>query len=174
MRSSQHCWPWMLAWVQVNLVVVCRTLLRIVHDAFLTHKSSDTYSLPLPKNLPPTFKGRTFRFSYEFTIGVCRAGTSPGNRSANHSRIMKIPVRVYNNVNGQRRLRECFFATDRFFCPVMDPPTPYDLLWPVQCARSPHQVAKPTIVEDPKASKNPFQPKFSSRETHLGEIAKPY
>ena len=74
-------------------------------ELFMTpplHKSPDTYSLSLPKNLPPTFKGRTFRFSYEFTIGVCRAGASPGNSSANHSRIMKIPVRVYNNVNGQR------------------------------------------------------------------------
>jgi hypothetical protein len=75
-------------------------------------KSPDTYSLSLPKNLPPTFKGRTFRFSYEFTIGVCRAGASPGNSSANHSRVMKIPVRVYNHVNGQQRLRERFFVAD--------------------------------------------------------------
>jgi len=75
-------------------------------------KLSDTYSLSLPKNLPPTFKGRTFRFSYEFTIGVCRAGASPGNTSANHSRVMKIPVRIYNHVNGQRRLREGFTVTD--------------------------------------------------------------
>jgi hypothetical protein len=65
-----------------------------------SHKPPDTYSLSLPKNLPPTFKGRTFRFSYEFAIGVCRAGASPGNSSANHSRVMKIPVRVYNHVNG--------------------------------------------------------------------------
>ena len=79
-------------------------------------KSPDTYSLSLPKNLPPTFKGRALRFSYEFAIGVCRAGGFPGNSSANHSRVMKIPVRVYNNVNGQRRLRERFFATYSFFC----------------------------------------------------------
>jgi len=77
-------------------------------------KSPDTYSLSLPKNLPPTFKGRTFRFSYEFTIGVCRAGASPGNSSVNHSRVMKIPVRVYNHVNGQQRRRERFFVADAF------------------------------------------------------------
>lgn len=65
-----------------------------------SYELPDTYSLSLPKNLPPTFKGRTFRFSYEFAIGVCRAGASPGNSSANHSRVMKIPVRVYNHVNG--------------------------------------------------------------------------
>lgn len=75
-------------------------------------KLPDTYSLPLPKNLPPTFKGRTFKFSYEFTIGVCRAGASLGNNSANHSRVMKIPVRVYNHVNGQWKLREHFFVAD--------------------------------------------------------------
>ena len=85
-------------------------------------KLSDTYSLSLPKNLPPTFKGRTFSFSYEFTIGVCRAGASPGNTSANHSRVMKIPVRVYNHVNGQRRLHEHFFVADTPFL-VSDGPT---------------------------------------------------
>ena len=134
-------------------------------------KSPDTYSLSLPRNLPPTFKGRTFRFSYEFAIGVCRAGALHGNSSANHSRVMKIPVRIYNNVNGQRKLRECVFATDPFFCSVINPPSPYDLLWPVQYARSPHQVAKPTIVEDPKAPKDQFQPKPSSRETQARKIA---
>lgn len=134
------------------------------------HKLSDTYSLSLPKNLPPTFKGRTFRFSYEFTIGVCRANALQGNSSANHSRIMKIPVRVYNNVNGQRGLDESFFAANAFFRLVMDSPSPYDLLWPIQYARSPHQVAKPTIVESPKASKSPFQQKPPSRETRAGRI----
>lgn len=130
-------------------------------------KSPDTYNLSLPKNLPPTFKGRTFRFSYEFTIGVCRAGASLGNNSANHSRVMKIPVRVYGHVNGQQGLCRRCFVTDTFFCSVMDPPSPYDLLWPVQYAMFPHQVAKPTIVEGPQAPKNPFQPKPPSRETQV-------
>ena len=137
-------------------------------------KSPDTYSLSLPKNLPPTFKGRTFRFSYEFTIGVCRAGASLGNNPANHSRVMKIPVRIYNHVNGQRRLRQHFFVADGFFCSVMDPPTPYDLLWPVQYARSPHQVAKPTIVESPQSLKNLFQPKPPSRETQVRGSTEPH
>jgi hypothetical protein len=101
-----------------------------------SYKSPDTYSLSLPKNLPPTFKGRTFRFSYEFTIGVCRAGASPGNSSANHSRVMKIPVRVYNHVNGQRETALEFLSTDFLFsggptvtlrstvsCPIRQVPT---------------------------------------------------
>ena len=136
-------------------------------------KSPDTYNLSLPKNLPPTFKGRTFRFSYEFTIGVCRAGASLGNSSANHSRVMKIPVRVYNHVNGQQGLRRRCFVTDTFFCSVMDPPSPYDLLWPVQYAMFPHQVAKPTIVEGPQALKNPFQLKPPSRETQIRRSREP-
>ena len=134
-----------------------------------SYKPPDTYSLSLPKNLPPTFKGRTFRFSYEFSIGVCRAGTSPGNSSANHSRVMKIPVRVYNHINGQRGLCLRFFMTDAFFYLVMDPPSPYDLLWPVQCARSPQQIVKPIIVQGPHGSKNPFQLKPPSREAQLPE-----
>jgi RAB6A-GEF complex partner protein 2 len=133
-----------------------------------SYKSPDTYSLSLPKNLPPTFKGRTFRFSYEFSIGVCRAGASSGNSSANHSRVMKIPVRVYNHVNGQRGLCLCIFITDTFRT-VMDQPSPYDLLWPVQCARSPHQIAKPIIAQGQHASKTLFQLKPPSRETQLLE-----
>ncbi|KAJ6559322.1 hypothetical protein B0H10DRAFT_2201213 [Mycena sp. CBHHK59/15] len=56
---------------------------------------SYTYTLLLPANLPPTFKGRTLRFSYELVIGVCRAA---GGSSV--SRVMKVPIRVYNNVVG--------------------------------------------------------------------------
>ncbi|KAJ7115241.1 Rgp1-domain-containing protein [Mycena epipterygia] len=69
---------------------------------------SYTYTLLLPANLPPTFEGRTLGFSYELVVGVCRA---VGSSSV--SRVMKVPIRVYNNV-------------------VVDQPTrPYDLLWPL-------------------------------------------
>ncbi|KAF7332545.1 hypothetical protein MKEN_00137100 [Mycena kentingensis (nom. inval.)] len=78
---------------------------------------SYTYTIPLPAHLPPTFRGRTMRFSYELVVGVCRASNSgvswgkPDNASV--SRIMKVPIRIYNNVSVNR------------------PPRPYDLLWPV-------------------------------------------
>ena len=71
---------------------------------------TDTYSIMLPENLPPTFKGKCLKFSYELLIGTCRAASSPssasasvgsGPRSANSiSRIMKVPIRVYNHVAG--------------------------------------------------------------------------
>ncbi|KAG6864955.1 hypothetical protein C0991_006142 [Blastosporella zonata] len=63
---------------------------------------SYTYSIKLPDILPPTFKGRALRFSYELEIGTSRAGHGgPGsaNASANSvSRVMKVPIRIYNNV----------------------------------------------------------------------------
>lgn len=85
---------------------------------------SYTYTVNLPDNLPPTFRGKAMRFSYELVVGLCRAG-QPGSLaphatpsehssgSANVSKVMKVPIRMYNNV-------------------VVDhPPKPYNLLWPV-------------------------------------------
>ena len=78
---------------------------------------TDTYSIMLPENLPPTFKGKCLKFSYELVIGTCRAASSPTSasasmgsapRSANSvSRIMKVPIRVYNHVVGWCRLLHC-------------------------------------------------------------------
>ncbi|CAK5278779.1 unnamed protein product, partial [Mycena citricolor] len=67
------------------------------------------YTINLPENMPPTFKGRTVRFSYELVVGVCRPG--------NVSRVMKVPIRVYNHVRVGRR------------------PKPYDLMWPVSASQ---------------------------------------
>ncbi|PPQ84542.1 hypothetical protein CVT25_007612 [Psilocybe cyanescens] len=76
-----------------------------------------TYTTRLPDNLPPTFKGKALKFNYELVVGTCRAGPSGGGGggvSANSiSRVMKVPVRIYNHVAVGRSLK------------------PYDLLWPV-------------------------------------------
>ncbi|TFK38749.1 Rgp1-domain-containing protein [Crucibulum laeve] len=77
---------------------------------------SYTYTLPLPDNLPPTFKGKSLKLSYELVVGTCRAGSSNGTAPAGTnsiSRVMKVPIRVYNHVSVGR------------------PSRPYDLLWPV-------------------------------------------
>ena len=65
----------------------------------------DTYSILLPENLPPTFKGRSLRFSYELIVGTCRATSGgTGSTSANSvSRVMEVPVRVYNHISGTFR-----------------------------------------------------------------------
>ncbi|KAF6751399.1 Rgp1-domain-containing protein [Ephemerocybe angulata] len=91
---------------------------------------SYTYTVNLPDNLPPTFRGKALRFSYELVVGLCRAGQPAGlsapsdgeatptsaehhGGSVNVSKLMKVPIRVYNNV-----------VVDRA-------PKPYNLLWPV-------------------------------------------
>ncbi|KAH9836631.1 Rgp1-domain-containing protein [Rhodofomes roseus] len=105
---------------------------------------SYTYSLGLPENLPPTFKGRTLKLSYQFILGVCRAGSSdPTNRSGatsanSSSRVMKVPIRLY-----------CHVAVGR-------PPKPYDLLWPVSYWKSKGPQSTAKVIEEPKQlSKKP-------------------
>lgn len=93
---------------------------------------SYTYTLLLPVHLPPTFKGRTLRFSYELVIGACRAANG-----ASISRVMKVPIRVYNNV-----------AVGR-------PARPYDLMWPVArriAPASPATGVPPSAQDDAKPS----------------------
>ncbi|KAG6836319.1 hypothetical protein H0H93_009157 [Arthromyces matolae] len=87
---------------------------------------SYTYTLPLPDVLPPTFKGRTLKFSYELEVGTCRAGTGVGTSTSSTtpsamsensvSRVMKVPIRVYNNVVVGRTIK------------------PYEILWPLSKA----------------------------------------
>ena len=56
----------------------------------------------LPENLPPTFRGRALKFSYQFILGICRAGAgTPGAGPSSNSRVMKVPIRIYNNVAGE-------------------------------------------------------------------------
>ncbi|KAG7092702.1 hypothetical protein E1B28_009032 [Marasmius oreades] len=68
------------------------------------------YTLNLPSNLPPTCFGQHLQFSYELLVGICRnVGTGSGGSV---SKVMKVPIRIYNNVTVGRAV-------------------PYDLLWPV-------------------------------------------
>ncbi|KAI0697183.1 Rgp1-domain-containing protein [Cytidiella melzeri] len=73
---------------------------------------SYTYELDLPHNLPPSYRGRALKLSYEFVTGICRASSSASAGPESHSRVMKVPIRVYNNVA------------------IGSPVATYDLLWP--------------------------------------------
>lgn len=59
----------------------------------------DTYELDLPHNLPPSYRGRTLKLSYEFIIGICRSSTSSSTGPGSSSRVMKVPIRIYNHVS---------------------------------------------------------------------------
>ncbi|KII86306.1 hypothetical protein PLICRDRAFT_56036 [Plicaturopsis crispa FD-325 SS-3] len=110
---------------------------------------SYTYTVPLPAVLPPTFKGRSLRFAYELIIGTCRAGQSPhpGATGPNStSRVMKVPIRVYNNVV------------------VGKQPTPYDLLWPVAKRKMPTPDGAVVTENVGKKSKDTARPLPSSTD----------
>ncbi|EAU93381.2 hypothetical protein CC1G_04360 [Coprinopsis cinerea okayama7 len=90
-----------------------------------------TYTLTLPDNLPPTFRGKSLKFSYELVVGLCRAG----NGKNNISKLMKVPIRLYNSV-----------FVDR-------PQRPYNLLWPIHKRMDlamPSSQAK--VVEEPSSA----------------------
>ena len=83
----------------------CTCLFHFIFTASNFCFPADTYTIQLPDNLPPTFKGRSIKFSYELVIGTCRAasrGLGVGSNSI--SRVMKVPIRVYNNVSGSFQL----------------------------------------------------------------------
>ncbi|KAG6876531.1 hypothetical protein C0993_002420 [Termitomyces sp. T159_Od127] len=125
---------------------------------------SYTYSILLPDVLPPTFKGRTLRFSYELEVGTCRAGHGPGSTSANSvSRVMKVPIRVYNNVVGASPL-PLLRRDDDPQPTVGRTPRPYDVLWPLsKGATAPPPETQGKVVEETKkvvnrAGKSPIIP----------------
>lgn len=74
--------------------------------------------------MPPTHKGPSLKFAYELVVGICRGGPSDSV-----SRVMKVPIRIYNNVTVGRA------------------PRPYDLLWPLARRRNPKLVPTPSADE---------------------------
>jgi hypothetical protein len=110
-----------------------------------TDDCQDTYTLLLPENLPPTFRGRSLKISYELVIGTCRASTSAmrsssslGPTGANStSRVMKVPIRVYNNVTSMGcfvfRWRACSMTLIVQSGKYRDPMTFYGLWQSDEC-----------------------------------------
>jgi len=92
----------------------------------------DTYTITLPESLPPTFKGKALKFSYELLVGTCRAGSpgsGPGIGTNSISQVMKVPIRVYNNVSGTC-VHKPFNLTSKSIL-VGRSLKPFDLMWPV-------------------------------------------
>jgi hypothetical protein len=61
------------------------------------------YTLQLPTSLPPAFKGRALRFSYELVLSLNVALPGPGKRQ--RTKEITIPVRVWPNVSLANPLR---------------------------------------------------------------------
>ncbi|GAA5986158.1 hypothetical protein JCM10908_006436 [Rhodotorula pacifica] len=70
-----------------------------------------TFSLRVPADLPPSFRGKSIKFNYELVVGTNRTAVSPSmlvnpeqplrprsRGKASSSRVMKVPIRLYNHV----------------------------------------------------------------------------
>ena len=100
----------------------------------------DTYSVPLPAVLPPTFRGKVVKFSYHLVIGTSRATAFPvpptpnpqDSSSGPRSKIMRVPIRIYSNVSGMScPIIESGYDTHDSNPKVGRRQIPYDLLWPI-------------------------------------------
>ena len=71
---------------------------------------TDTYTLRIPADLPPSFRGKAIKFNYHLVVGTHRILLSPstahhdapraGDAHGSVSRVMRVPLRVYNHVGG--------------------------------------------------------------------------
>ncbi|KAK4052398.1 Golgi membrane exchange factor (Ric1p-Rgp1p) subunit [Microbotryomycetes sp. JL201] len=67
---------------------------------------SYTFSIRIPADLPPSFRGRAIKFNYNLVVGTSRTRlgtvTSPsaarGAARDATSRVMRVPIRIYNHV----------------------------------------------------------------------------
>jgi hypothetical protein len=56
-----------------------------------------TYTLPIPINLPPAYRGKAFRFSYDLVVSVNVALPGKGNKQRNKE--VQVPIRIWANVS---------------------------------------------------------------------------
>ncbi|GAA6000577.1 uncharacterized protein JCM10292_000493 [Rhodotorula paludigena] len=68
---------------------------------------SYTYSIRIPADLPPSFRGKSIKFNYHLVVGSNRVALGPavpteapraGRTKGSVSRVMRVPLRVYNHV----------------------------------------------------------------------------
>ncbi|KAG0145867.1 hypothetical protein CROQUDRAFT_658118 [Cronartium quercuum f. sp. fusiforme G11] len=75
-------------------------------DIHIEPGESKTYSfsIDLPQELPPSFRGRSTKFSYTLNIGTSYDNKTNNRVNGNSNKVFKIPIRVYNHVfmNGAR------------------------------------------------------------------------
>ena len=59
----------------------------------------DNFSLQLPGDLPPSFRGKAINFNYTLMVGTNRSPNLSLGESKQSSRLIRIPVRIYNHVS---------------------------------------------------------------------------
>ena len=63
----------------------------------------DIYSFQLPEVLPPAYRGKAFRFSYDLVVSINVALPGRGNRQK--ARDVTVPIRVWSNVSVGQQTR---------------------------------------------------------------------
>ena len=61
----------------------------------------DTFTLQLPGDLPPSFRGKAISFTYTLLVGTNRAPNGASGEYRQQSRMVRVPVRIYNNVSSE-------------------------------------------------------------------------
>lgn len=70
----------------------------------MTFPPAVTFTIRIPADLPPSFRGKAIRFNYHLVVGTNRVPLGPNaaqlayGRNPSISRVMRVPVRVYNHV----------------------------------------------------------------------------
>ncbi|GAA6063717.1 hypothetical protein JCM10212_001828 [Sporobolomyces blumeae] len=97
---------------------------------------SFSFSIRLPADLPPSFRGKAIKFNYQLVVGSNRAFLGPSSASrrgvasgkGSVSRVMRVPLRVYNHVGvtGARPFYDLtnpviYQRDEAMICPVESP-----------------------------------------------------
>lgn len=82
------------------------TMLGVDMELAPGESRSFTLTLPLPADLPPSFHGQAVHFDYYLTIGTNRVDARV--QGMQQSRLLHIPIRVYNHVSPSAGIDACF------------------------------------------------------------------
>lgn len=69
---------------------------KFINDGSSDH-AIDRFEMQLPHTLPPTYRGKAFKFGYDLCVSINVALPGPGKRQRNKEIV--VPVRVWSNVS---------------------------------------------------------------------------
>jgi hypothetical protein len=87
--------------------------LGVIESSHAQELFLDSFSVVLPGDLPPSFRGRSIKFSYSLVIGINRSPSAMLGEKTQQSRVVRVPMRIYNNVSGERVLSATTDRPDR-------------------------------------------------------------
>ncbi|KAL7423923.1 Golgi membrane exchange factor (Ric1p-Rgp1p) subunit [Cryptotrichosporon argae] len=88
---------------ELPVLETARSLLAIDLELKEGESREFVYTFKIPTNLPPTFKGKAVRFTYDFVVSLSVA--LPGADRRQKSKDISVPIRVWANVSIPQPLR---------------------------------------------------------------------